>query len=154
MSHTLKETIELAVKNTILRMHPIGKLWLTLGDEDPSTIVGGGWEKISTYVLQCSSDKHKAGETIEAGLPNITGQLNSRPHREGGDFGGAITAGAGVFSLGLRKGSTKHAGVSETSITSVEDLVTFDASRCSSVYGNSTTVQPNTIIINVWKRVS
>lgn len=41
MSHILKETIELAVKNTILRIHPIGKLWLTLGDEDPSTIVGG-----------------------------------------------------------------------------------------------------------------
>ena len=154
MSHTLKETIELAVKNTILRIHPIGKLWLTLGDEDPSTIVGGGWEKINTYVLQCSSDKHKAGETIDAGLPNITGQLNSRPHKTGDNFGGAITAGEGVFSLGLRKGSTKHAGVSETSIQSVADLVTFDASRCSSVYGNSTTVQPNTIVINVWKRVS
>ena len=42
MAHTLKETIELAIKNTILRMHPIGKLWLTLGDENPSTIVGGG----------------------------------------------------------------------------------------------------------------
>ena len=45
MSHTLKETIELAVKNTILRIHPIGKLWLTIGDEDPTTIVVGGGRK-------------------------------------------------------------------------------------------------------------
>lgn len=45
-NHTLQETIDLAVKlavqNAKLDMHPIGKTWLTFGDENPADIVGGG----------------------------------------------------------------------------------------------------------------
>lgn len=43
--HTLQETINLAVKLAVqkakLDMHPIGKTWLTFGDENPADIVGG-----------------------------------------------------------------------------------------------------------------
>ena len=46
IQHTLQETIDLAVKLAVqkvkLDLYPIGKTWLTFGDEDPSTIVGGG----------------------------------------------------------------------------------------------------------------
>ena len=45
--HTLQETIDLAVKLAVqkakLDMHPIGKTWLTFGDENPADIVGGGY---------------------------------------------------------------------------------------------------------------
>lgn len=45
-NHTLQETIDLAVKLAVqkakLDMHPIGKTWLTFGDENPADIVGGG----------------------------------------------------------------------------------------------------------------
>ena len=143
MSHTLKETIELAVKNTILRIHPIGKLWLTIGDEDPTTIVGGGREKINTYVLQCSSDKHKAGETIEAGLPNITGTFSRQVNNSYGyDDGAFYNRELGAQSSGQYSGTGYPSGVG------------FDASRSNPIYGKSDTVQPNTIIINVWKRIS
>lgn len=46
IQHTLQETIDLAVKLAVqkakLDMHPIGKTWLTFGDENPADIVGGG----------------------------------------------------------------------------------------------------------------
>lgn len=45
-NHDLQETIELAVKVAVqkakLDLHPVGKTWLTFGDEDPAEIVGGG----------------------------------------------------------------------------------------------------------------
>ena len=33
------------------------------------------------------------------------------------------------------------------------DMVSFDASRSSSVYGDNITVQPATYYINIWKRI-
>lgn len=41
MSHTLKETIDLAVKTAILRAHPIGSYYLTEGNENPADFIGG-----------------------------------------------------------------------------------------------------------------
>ena len=49
IQHTLQETIDLAVDLAVklavqkakLDMHPIGKTWLTFGDENPADIVGG-----------------------------------------------------------------------------------------------------------------
>lgn len=46
MAHTLKETIDLAVKTAILRAHPIGSYYLTEGDENPADFIGGGVEQI------------------------------------------------------------------------------------------------------------
>ena len=37
---------------------------------------------------------------------------------------------------------------------SADNFLRFDASRSSSIYGNSDTVQPPARIVNVWKRVS
>lgn len=42
MGHTLKETIDLAVKTAILRAHPIGSYYLTEGTENPQDFIGGG----------------------------------------------------------------------------------------------------------------
>lgn len=41
MAHTLKETIDLAVKTAILRAHPIGSYYLTEGSENPADFIGG-----------------------------------------------------------------------------------------------------------------
>ena len=46
IQHTLQATIALAVKVAVqtakLDLHPVGTTWLTLGDENPADIVGGG----------------------------------------------------------------------------------------------------------------
>lgn len=149
--HTLQETIDLAVKLAVQKakrdMHPIGKTWLTFGDEDPSTIVGGGWEKVKSYCLQCSDDTHAAGTTVEAGLPNIMGQatfINS----DGIDNTLYPDRGA-LYWINY----AHNIKMQTTGGTGKRDLM-IDASRSNPIYGRSNTVQPNTIIINVWKRVS
>jgi hypothetical protein len=49
MAHTLKETIDLAVKTAILRAHPIGSYYLTEGNENPADFIGGEPPEIIGY---------------------------------------------------------------------------------------------------------
>ena len=66
------------------------------------------------------------GSLVEAGLPNITGTFNST--NENPSPSGAL------YSTGTRAGSQDT--------TEIGIQLGFDASRCSSIYGNSTTVTP------------
>lgn len=72
------------------------------------------------------------GDYVEPGLPNITG--NSRGLRVVGEessINGSFSAGSNSANVGSSGGSS-FGGQS----------INFDASRSSSIYGNSTTVQP------------
>mgnify|MGYP001348637023 CR=1 FL=1 len=76
------------------------------------------------------------GANVSAGLPNITGNFSAYN-------GAGIDTANGSFYLS----NTQHinyAGRSERDTY----LCNFDASRSSSIYGNSTTVQPPALIIN------
>ena len=144
-THTLQEIIEKTIQTTLLKAHPVGSYWLTESDDDPNTLFGGGWERVKGKLLQCSDDTHPAGTDIEAGLPNITGWWKDcRPNDMWwGDTSGAVyrntnTASANIFGSGTGN--------------SAEWL--FDASRSSAIYGKSDTVQPETHVVNVWKRIS
>lgn len=75
-----------------------------------------------------------AGIFIEAGLPNITGIFNSEAN-VGGDTGSALSAGAFYFVRSNR-------GHLASGIHPYNSDIYFDASRCSSIYGRSETVQP------------
>ena len=88
-----------------------------------------------TRFIQGLSNMTNIGDSVEAGLPNLTGT--------------AYTVGAG--SVGLYSGSSSGVFKAQTSVsgqlqnasggTTYKEL-TFDASRSSAVYGKSTTVQP------------
>lgn len=74
-----------------------------------------------------------SGETKEAGLPNITGEI--------GVDDGTMNKLAGAF---YRKGDYDYDALS----TSGGGIIAgFDASRSSAVYGKSDTVQPASIIM-------
>ena len=77
------------------------------------------------------------GKYVEAGLPNVTGDVTGSNGNGNSIFkaaSGAFTLGGSHTSYGIGTGS----GLSGGSNTAV----TFDASRSSSVYGNNSTVQP------------
>ena len=154
MTHTLKETIDLAMKNAILRAHPIGSYYLTEGTENPQDFIGGGWEKLTgRYVLQCSDDIHAAGTTVQAGLPNITGSFTVIGDSSGSNWI-SNTHGQGAFYdvvVNSNRQYYAHCVYSDNGGTYHQ---AFDASRSNSIYGNSDTVQPPARIVNVWKRVS
>ena len=100
--------------------------------------------KLNNVFVECGTAA-TSSEFIDAGLPNITGELNSRANS--GDYYGDITRGTGVFKV-TKKGSSSTAAystVATNSATSVGDATTFDASRSSSIYGNSSTVQPKSV---------
>ena len=72
-----------------------------------------------------------AGTVIEAGLPNITGFIC-----------GGWMSGNGAFA------NYRYVGASgDGHGYPASDSCRFDASRCSSIYGNSTTVQPPAVTV-------
>lgn len=99
-----------------------------------------------------ASDTHPAGTTVEAGLPNITGELISRPSGSS-SAGGSITAGYGAFTLVPAGSGGNDVPLSFQSGLVSPDKIKFDASNVSSIYGASTTVQPPAYYLYIWKRI-
>ena len=87
-----------------------------------------------TGIIEGTIDTTALGDLVQAGLPNITGFFQGG--RSGGETG--YVAPSGAFSRGLGRDTYQGGG------GDMYDM-TFDASRSSSIYGNSSTVQPQTI---------
>lgn len=87
-------------------------------------------------IIQGTSDINALGDLVEAGLPNIEGRVISSTsyifHRNGA---------SGAFKIS----GTNGVGPAASSNNDGNNTITFDASRSSSVYGKSDTVQPQTI---------
>ena len=93
-----------------------------------------------TGFTEGTTDLTALGDLVEAGLPNITGSSTYSGNSYGLVTSGAYTEGA--FYIGST--SRVYSWASAASANVGRDLL-FDASRSSSIYGNSTTVQPQTI---------
>ena len=133
------------VEQIMLSVYPVGSIYLSANNTNPSTLFGGAWELISQdRCLMGASNNHRGGTTVEAGLPNITGTFPAS--LEGG--GTFKTSGAfgvdtkGYFGWGIDGKDYDNYGLN------------FNASRCSGVYGNSNTVQPPAYYVYVWKRTA
>ena len=143
--------------NFLLAAHPVGSIYQTISPENPSVTFGGGtWEKIAQdRVLMGASDTHPAGTTAEAGLPNIKGTMEPRTSGTPGNSLGAIRLASGAFSVSANAGSDNTSPISiPVNDIYKSDTVSFDASRSSSVYGNSDTVQPPAYCTYIWRRVA
>ena len=86
----------------------------------------------NNYFEQVTTNSSEVGQSVEAGLPNITGRAPTQQTTSG--FEGAFKVDTSVKS----QNNDNTNGEPDYSFT-------FDASRCSSVYGNSDTVQPNAV---------
>ena len=91
----------------------------------------------------------------------ITGSFTGRPHTSAGSFGGALTTTtSGAFTHTIRGGTASHNGVAESSTSSKEDKVDFQASR--SWTGETSLVGANSshnnlspfLAVFCWKRIS
>ena len=88
-------------------------------------------------LIEYTTSQNEAGNLTEAGLPNITGNYKDSTGRIGN-----YTSRSGALSY--KTGTTNNFGDGANSSTHVTEI-NFDASRSSSIYGNSSTVQPQTI---------
>ena len=149
LEEMVDKAIQVAVKRALLDAHPVGSIYLTIKDENPSAKFGGTWEKLPASVcLQTADTTHGAGTTIAAGLPNITGQVTSD---DKGYYWGAGTTASGAFANAHNGGS--HIGANAWSGTRGNGF-TFNASRSSAIYGKSTTVQPPAYALIAWRRTA
>ena len=91
--------------------------------------------KDGTVIQQALSDS-ELGKSYNAGVPNIEGQFKADRHL-------SSAAPSGAFAVVSGSGTT---GADDTG-TSQSIYYDFYASRCSTVYGNSDTVQPNAVAL-------
>ena len=89
---------------------------------------------ISGRFLQPSSE---SGKVIAAGLPNITGHIETR-------FRGQFYNGTGAFKL-----NTSIQDLCGNGSSSAYQKADFNASYSNSIYGNSTTVQPPSQTVHI-----
>ena len=127
-------------------MYPVGGIYIGTQNTCPMPILmpGTTWDLVSSGKALWTGDTTNGNTTIEAGLPNITGDWNDNLGHWAGH-----TANGAVQGTGVSDGA--EAGVSGTARPSG---YTFDASRSSAIYGNSTTVQPPAYVVNVWRRTA
>ena len=127
------------ITNNLQAVYPVGSIYIGVTDTCPIAELFGTWEKVSSgRVLQGASGSQKAGNTVEAGLPNITGE-----------FTGGCGSSSGAFAHKTNTSGGQDGGSYRESIN------TFDASRSNPIYkDNCNTVQPPAYLVNIWRRVA
>lgn len=125
-------------------LYPVGSIYIGTQSTCPlATLISGStWQLVATDRALWGGDGTNGNTTIAAGLPNITGTL-------GGDVAAGYVGNTGAFSSGIAESN-----VSIVSTPSGTSCHSFDASRSSSIYGNSNTVQPPAYVVNIWRRTA
>lgn len=125
-----------------LSAYPVGAIYISTSSTSPASLFGRTWESIaSERVLMGVSSSHGAGSTVSAGLPNIVGETTAMATWRFVTPSGAF---ATASSQPGPDGYADNLGLN----------VNFYASRCSSVYGNSSTVQPAAYYVYMWRRTA
>lgn len=140
-SYYTKEDIDALLSAPASGAYPVGSIYQSTDPTSPAALFGGTWEQIaSERVLMGASSTHAAGTTVNAGLPNLTG--NS------GIGNWTMTAASGVFAA---KGPSSKTAYVDNAYAGALD---FDASRSNAIYGASSTVQPAAYYVYIWHRVA
>lgn len=173
----------LTAESILSMVYPVGSVYISVNDVSPEKFLGGTWIKISQgRVLQGASDTQTAGTEVSAGLPNISVSSNGEHTHTRGSMnitGQVVMHGAGIctdisgFSGAFFRSRTNGAYAigSCASGVSSEGVVNFSADRTwtgstssdgahshdayiTGITGNSTTVQPPALLVNIWKRTA
>lgn len=135
-------------------IYPVGSIKTFATGVDPNKIYRSQtWEEVAQgRVLMGADDNHEAGTTVEAGLPNITGGI--RPSIRDGGYAAMTDSSSGALYNKSENGYKSTNIALNTNSRYKGSWIYFDASRSSSVYGNSNTVQPPAYFIHYWKRTA
>lgn len=129
--------------------------WQALSNQNDGNVPfyssGDGTTTFRVPSLKCwikgASGIEEVGSYLTAGLPNIEGSFEPRPHPTGNiNYGGAICITDGAFTLKHQGSSVQYNGMTESSGRYNLDTVKFSAQRYNQIYGNSDTVQPPSIV--------
>lgn len=132
-------------------IYPVGSIYMTVG-ADPASIFGGTWMLVAgERVLMGASNSHKAGSTVNAGLPNITGSAHGDVQQSGASV---YWSGSGAIQTSNDTGGNGICMYKVADYGNHRSILKFDASKSNGIYGRSGTVQPAAYYVNIWQRVS
>ncbi len=141
------------ISTTLGDIYPVGSVYIGTQTTCPmaSKINGSTWELVASGRALWTGDGTNGGTTIAAGLPNITGTFGATDGLSSSDAREVnFNTASGAFSLNK---STNNFGTWDSSRNvNGGKTVSFNASQSSSIYGNSSTVQPPAYVVNVWRR--
>lgn len=129
-------------------IYPVGAIYLATTSYCPLQNISGmswRWVQVSQNRVLQGSNGTNTGKTIDAGLPNLYGEIGLR-HTS------VMPATNGVFQK-TYKYLANNAHFGSCGVNAYYAIV-FNASASNSIYGNSTTVQPPAYVVTVWERVS
>lgn len=141
------DAVKTLIADALAEDHAKIKFWVSEDPTSPAALFGGSWEEIaSERVLMGASSTHAAGSTVKAGLPNIKGSFS----------GVASTAYPNLSNSGALSINTNNGGLAgyEGGSYGAICAVSLDASKSSSIYGASSTVQPAAYFVHIWRRVA
>lgn len=135
------------VRSVLEAIYPVGSLYIGTQTSCPMGAFFGTWELVASDKALWTGDGTNGNSTIAAGLPNITGAI---------DVIGEYKLHTGNATGALKVRSTEgNVMVAQSAGRGTRTQgIELDASISSSVYGNSTTVQPPAYVVNVWRRTA
>lgn len=149
-------TNSVLLSNILSAIYPIGSVYITTASTNPmaTLIKGSSWTLVSSGRALWTGTGSNGNTTIAAGLPNITANFIQ------GNYGYQSQATidqyiSGAVDYTYKQGNAAlYSGGEGSGGQAAAMPATFNASRSSSIYGNSTTVQPPAYVVNVWRRTA
>lgn len=139
--------VKTAIGVLLSNLYPVGSLYITTNNSATcplaSLISGSTWALVEANKALWTSNRN-GNTTINAGLPNITGNIRPSVENTGSDYAD------GAFNRSAVSITAVSAGFQTRNASNYN----FDASRSNSIYGSSSTVQPPAYRVNVWRRTA
>ncbi|MBQ1996944.1 MAG: hypothetical protein II238_00670 [Alphaproteobacteria bacterium] len=128
-------------------IYPVGSVYIGTQNSCPMAALFGTWALVSSDKALWTGDGTNGNTTIAAGLPALTGALNGIAGHDGNVTGtGAVSA--------SRVSGLSYTGGGDAAYNIAKYNVSVNGAGSSTIYGNSTTVQPPAYVVNVWRRTA
>lgn len=151
INNFLTEELDTKINNINTRidsLYPIGSIYMSVNNVNPSTIFGGTWEQIEDKFLLASGTTYSAGTTGgEATVTLSTNQIPSHSH----SFGRYVPSSGATWS---GDDSDKQSGTAHTKIYAQRGNISNISGTQSAGGGQAHNNMPPYLAVYVWKRVS
>ncbi len=165
------------ILNKLKNIYPVGSIYMSVNNTNPTTLFGGTWEQIKDTFLLSAGDTYSAGTTggeathqltssempshthsFTTGTTSLTGSVQSNGLNASEGTGFFNTA-SGIISRNSA-GSGYYDNTDRVSLDNMNNRLTIDASHNhtgitnSTGAGNAHNNLPPYLVVYVWKRVS
>lgn len=145
---TYLQSLENALETKFAGVYPVGSIYMSVNNVNPTTLFGGTWEQIQDKFLLSAGSTYTAGDTGGAATVTLTtNQIPSHSHSFGryvpssgngwhGDNGNMLSGGNGTYVY--------------ADVNNIGNITGTQASGGGQAHNN----MPPYLVVYVWKRIS